>query len=93
MSGVFVFSDFFDVWLEEDEIRSNFAIDVTPATTEDSNPNEATLNQVLPQNHGLVGSFGERQHVISCQNYAFGFWCLDPARGQEQPTFEGKPFG
>ena len=26
------------------------------------------------------------------QNYAFGFWCLDPARGQEQPTFEGKPF-
>ena len=36
---------FFDVWLEEDEIRSNFAIDVTPATTEDSNPHEATLNR------------------------------------------------
>ena len=44
-SGVFVFSDFFDVWLEEDEIRSNLAIDVTPTTTEDSNPHEATLNR------------------------------------------------
>ena len=26
------------------------------------------------------------------QNYAFCFWCLDPVQGQEQPTFEGKPF-
>ena len=43
-----VFSDFFDVWLEEDEIRSNSAIDANPATSEDSNPHEATLNRRRP---------------------------------------------
>ena len=45
-----VFSDFFDVWIDDDEIRRNSAINVTPVTTEDTTYQESTGN---PKRSGL----------------------------------------